>query len=278
MKPTSIKLLFIFLFSCNLVNDDIRIDENTVAGENSFISSNQSNETQTNSQFWKIVLFVDDGFDFTKNFEKVKFRFDESGTLEAIANEININGTWRLERDRPLDELYIIFPSNSILSELNDDWYIRERGENLLALEYKEKNYTDQLIFVRENSQATINPPFNEGKSEMVNLFNTLNNSNFKITSLIDDDDNKTFLFNGGTLKFDHFGHLELILPGNNVWKGTWLTGFNDKAVKLDIDLDYSGIPDYLDEEWLLDGNKNGVLNFFENDSKPEDFLEITIK
>ncbi|MGF1636224.1 MAG: hypothetical protein ACFCUU_04060 [Cyclobacteriaceae bacterium] len=277
MKPISLIFPFLIFFACNSTDDEMRIDDQR-ARENPFISESQTDGQQVANQFWRVALFVDDGFDFTRNFENVSFRFVDSGVLEAHAYEKVISGSWKIERDSPLDELYITFSNSSILVELNDDWYIRERGENILVLEYQDDSYKNQLIFVRETNQPTVTAPFNNGKTEMESLFDKVYDSSFSITSLIDDEDNKTHLFSGGSLNFDPLGSVVLAQPNENSWRGFWMIGFNNEAIKLDIDFDYEGIPDYLDEDWLLESQENEVLKFIENDVIPEDFLEITLK
>jgi hypothetical protein len=267
MKRLNFIYLLLFMFSCDLINS-----------ENPNNNSQSPEQGQTGSDLWKVALFVDDGFDFTRNFEDVRFNFADAGVFEANKKEEVITGRWRIERDSPLDELYITFPKSSVLSELNDDWYIRERNDNFISLEYRDEGKTDRLIFVREGDQRTIEAPFEGRKTDMENLFSEIFGSDFEITSLIDDKDNKTALFKDATLAFDKLGRIILSIPGRDPWKGSWKVGFNDKNVLLDIDFDYSSLPDYLDEDWILTSKNDGRFNFKEKDNKPEDFLELKKK
>lgn len=263
MKKIGFLYIFLLTVSCNMMESTDVLEEELTTGQDATTDA------------WTIALFIEDGYDITRNFAGISFQFNDRGELLAQKDDELVRGSWRIERDTPRDELYILFPRAFLLSELNDDWYIRERNETFISLEYPDDDGIDQLVFVREGNQRTISKPYESKKEPMEQLFSEVSNGSFDIARLIDDDKDKTGLFDGGTLAFAPLGKVLLTVPGSSPWEGSWKIGFNNQRILLDIDFTSQGIPDYLDEDWRLTAQTGSIISFEENDQRPDDFLNL---
>ncbi|WP_289028546.1 hypothetical protein [uncultured Algoriphagus sp.] len=288
MKKLSIITLVILSFSCSIADDTNQIQENPqiedVLTSNNPNASEPSNPPSSNEpapnegEAWRIHLVVEDGFDVTKNFKNVRLFFDESGSLEARLGDESISGRWRIESDSPRDELYLDFPNGTILKELDDDWYIIDLGETEIVLEYKDDEYESELVLIKGNQESSIVSPFSGQEETSVALFSKVSDNSFGINSYMDDDDNKTQLFDGGRLVFDDWGQVTFERDGQDPIKGIWLVGFNDQNVLLDLDFPSQGLGDYLDEEWLLQSKSETLLQLIEKDEDDRDRMELILR
>jgi len=263
MKKIGFLYIFLLTVSCNMMESTDVLQEEFTTGQDATTDA------------WTIALFIDDGYDITRNFSGISFQFNDRGELLALKDDEVVRGSWRIERDSPRDELYILFPRAFLLSELSDDWYIRERNDTFISLEYPDDDGIDQLVFVREGNQREISKPFEAKMEPMERLFSEILDGSFDVEKLIDDDKDKTGLFDGGTLAFAALGKVVLTVPGSSPWEGSWKIGVNDQRILLDIDFTSQGIPDYLDEDWILTAQNGSVASFEEDDQRPDDFLDL---
>ncbi|MES2565838.1 MAG: hypothetical protein V4565_03165 [Bacteroidota bacterium] len=108
-----------------------------------------SNPTFTRGQ-WKVDLFQESNTDETANYLGYLFMFKEDGNVLATKNNDSIIGTWSSIKGSDHMKFRISFPS-SPLSELNDDWDIKNETYTNLKLEHISggNNETDHLTFGR---------------------------------------------------------------------------------------------------------------------------------
>lgn len=284
-KLAFIPLIGLFL-SCNLTDEATPvIEESTI--EDTLIgttppngTTNTSSDSATNTnpagnETWMIALFVEEGYDFSKNFQEVRLQFKESGIIEASLGDQPVSGRWKIERDLPRDELYLDFPSGTLLDELDDDWYISSQTDTEIILEYREDGYESKLILVRETHESTITPPFSLQKENSELLFDEVFESSFEISSFWEENRNMTLAFDGGILVFEAWGKVSLVKNGQQPIRGLWLVGFNDQNVLLDLDFPSPGLGNYLDDDWALVSKEGGLIQFIELDDSDRDRLEL---
>jgi hypothetical protein len=277
MKPLKFIALAGFLASCNLI-DDQNPDQSTVSVDELFTTSptpTSPSQTPSVNGNWRVHLLVEDGFDLTKNFENIRFTFSNAGVLEGKLGEETIAGRWRLERERTYEELYLDFPTGSILDELDEDWFLIERSENVLVLEERDDQTVDRLVLVKDATDPGIDSPFSTNQEKGDSLFQTVFDSQFRINQLSDDDRDRTSLFEGFRLKLLPFGRLEIERPNQAPLLGTWQVGFNNQHTKLELELAGEGIAEYLDDDWSLQAKENGLIQFIELDDLDRDRLEL---
>ena len=286
MKKLAFIPIFALLLSCSTTNDSDPVLENSSVEEilSSTPASGNDNTNTTpatgssENEAWRVHLMIEYGFDVTKNFRDVRLFFDESGSLEARLGDESISGRWKIESDSPRDELYLDFPNGTILEELDDDWYIIDRSETEIVLEYKDDEYESELVLIRGNQESSIASPFSGQEETSVALFSKVSDNSFGINSYTDDDDNKTQLFEGGRLVFDDWGQVTFERDGQDPIKGIWLVGFNNQNVLLDLDFPSQGLGDYLDEEWLLQNKSETLLQLIEKDDDDRDRMELILR
>lgn len=288
MKNLIYVFLLVLLFSCSITEESSMIQDDLTAEEiltttnptNSDPESPQSANGQipNDGEAWRIHLLVEDGFDLSKNFKNIQLFFDESGSIEARLGDQSIAGRWRVESDSPRDELYLDFPDGSILEELDDDWYIIDRSETEIVLEYKDEEYESELVLVRGSQESPIASPFSAQKESSLALFSKVSDTSFEINSFMDDDDDKTLLFEGGRLAFGQWGQVTFERDGKEPIAGIWKVGFNNQNVLLDLDFPSQGLGDYLDEEWLLQNKSETLLQLIEKNEDDRDRMELILR
>lgn len=125
MKRTTLLLLFLGLFGCEMVNRDPSTSVDTAS-----LSAKLTIEGGL-----RVTTFVEDGKDKTADFRDYRFRFDPNGTVTATRGTEVISGTYRVFRDDGRIELAMNFPLSSPVYEFTDDWYFREQTQNTLVFD-----------------------------------------------------------------------------------------------------------------------------------------------
>lgn len=82
-----------------------------------------------------ISNFVEDGENETYLFDGYTFQFNEDGTVAATKADSIVNGSYTVYEDDGKTELELMFPINSELEELRDDWYFISQEGNKINFE-----------------------------------------------------------------------------------------------------------------------------------------------
>jgi hypothetical protein len=140
MNRLPLFLLFFGLFAC-----DIDGNENS---NPSNVSVSQLTDDLTLSSGLRVVQFIEDGDDETSDVDDFLFAFATNGIVTATRGTQVISGTYRVFRDDGETELAMVFPSNSPLNELTDDWYFVEKTTSQLIFEDDDlEDGLDRLVF-----------------------------------------------------------------------------------------------------------------------------------
>ncbi len=95
---------------------------------------------------WRVDFFEDEGRNETSDFANWELEFAPDGVLRAYFNQgLSASGTWRTVRDDGQEELWLSLPGFPKLEELNEDWYVVERRDNLIRMEDQDENFIDKL-------------------------------------------------------------------------------------------------------------------------------------
>lgn len=133
MKYLPLGLLFLLLSSC--------VSDESPASELS--------ESLQGSR-WRVDFFEDEGRNETSDYRNWEFEFSSDGVLRAYFNQrLSTSGTWRTVIDDGQEELWLLLPGFPELEELNEDWYVIERRDNLLRMEDQDENFIDKLHLKR---------------------------------------------------------------------------------------------------------------------------------
>ncbi len=125
------QLIFILCLSIGIFS--CQKDDNVNPTNDSTLSVN---EFLRNSNGLRINELIEEGINKTSQFSPYLFLFNENGTVAATQSGESINGTYLIFRDDNRTELRMIFPSNSILFELSDDWYFISQNTSTIRFEY----------------------------------------------------------------------------------------------------------------------------------------------
>ena len=82
-----------------------------------------------------ISNFLEDGENETYLFDGYTFQFNEDGTVAATKSDSTVNGSYTVYEDDGKTELELMFPINSDLNELRDDWYFISQEGNKINFE-----------------------------------------------------------------------------------------------------------------------------------------------
>jgi hypothetical protein len=235
MKHFIILFFSILAVSCTIVDTEQNAipdiaENNLERSEQGQADTTSENRNSSVAGKWRIGLFVDDNNDLTVNFDGFEFEFSESGEIQAFY----------------------------------DDWKINLKNDQIIDLEYREENYVDRLVFIRKDDDTNLERPFVDNLATAEQLFSELFENKYSITKLIDDNDDETSKFINFTVSFDRFGIVSLSNPSGTSWNGYWKVEFNGNVIVLDIDFDYDGLPDYLDDDWKLISIDGDFINFQE--------------
>lgn len=103
---------------------------------------------------WEIELFKEDGQDETRMFSGMTFDFKSDQSIlfyDRNGHQIS-TGSYRETLDDGQIELYLTFPREYDLYELNEDWYNIENTTNRLGFMDDNDPYTDRLVLVRTSA------------------------------------------------------------------------------------------------------------------------------
>lgn len=157
MKYNILKLgiAMTLLFSANACSDD----DKEMTNDNSVLIQ-EAKEVATNGS-WIISSYIESTIDQTSNFSGYTFTFNTDGTLIAIKDSSNIEGTWSVTDDdssmddSPDDDIdfNIFFTNPTEFSELSEDWEIRTINSSTIELRHISggDGDIDTLTFVKSN-------------------------------------------------------------------------------------------------------------------------------
>lgn len=99
---------------------------------------------------WRIVSLIDNGQDFSSEYQEVQLQFQNRKRVKVIDGEREYEGTWRLRRaffddDRQV-ELDLDFTAvNNRIGRLYEDWYLVEMTADRLLFEFFEEGREERL-------------------------------------------------------------------------------------------------------------------------------------
>jgi hypothetical protein len=98
---------------------------------------NKSIETSLGHGSWKVGYFFDTA-DETSDFDGYSFLFNDDNVVIATKNGLSVQGSWDTENSSDGDtKLYLDFPTNGPLEELNEDWIVTESSSVRISLEHE---------------------------------------------------------------------------------------------------------------------------------------------
>ena len=119
------------LNSCRLDDDDNpHNNSNTPAAVSNIVTAGT----------WRITSYNDSGVDKTGLYSGINFVFSGNNILTAIEGNSSYPGTWSVTDSNSNDDsvndldFNIMFSSPAKLTELNDDWDILEKSNNVIKL------------------------------------------------------------------------------------------------------------------------------------------------
>lgn len=130
MKKVISILLLLFVLSCKKDNY-IQISDTLTSGT------------------WTISKYIDNGDNETSDFTGYTFNFNIDGSIVAVKDGTGVVGNWSELNDDDNLKLNILF-SQTTLSELNDDWDLKSKSDNMIELEdISGDGSIDNLTFVK---------------------------------------------------------------------------------------------------------------------------------
>lgn len=264
MKKLFAIIIFLPFISC-VENDN---PTENIADTNSFLEATQNER-------WVISKFVEEGRDLTTNYVGYTFLFAQDRKL-SVENKSELSqGTWRIQRDENIPELYLQFVNNRLLEELNEDWEIVEFSSTQISLIEADDAGIDTLIFVRADALENIN---NATVVQTKALVDKIQDKSFSIVKVTDDRVDYTQVMRDIELSFGKNRVLQLRQGNQILALGIWLVGTENNEVVLELDLWGNRFAEYVDEEWKL-LEINGIeIRFEEADGNDRDLLTISEK
>lgn len=123
-------LLLLFILSCKKDNY-IQISDTLTSGT------------------WTISKYIDNGDNETSDFTGYTFNFNIDGSIVAVKDGTGVVGNWSELNDDDNLKLNILF-TQTTLSELNDDWDLKSKSDNMIELEdISGDGSIDNLTFVK---------------------------------------------------------------------------------------------------------------------------------
>lgn len=262
MKKLHALILLLPFISC--VEEDSTI-QNT-ANTNSFLEATQNER-------WVISRFVEEGRDLTLNYLGSSFLFSEDKKITVENGTETTLGSWRIERDRNVSELYIDFANNRLMNELSEDWELLEFSPSLIRLTESDDTEIDTLIFVRAGTPVVNNNHANAQIAE--GLVDKLQDKVFSIVKVTDDWQDYTQAMNEIELAFGKNRVLQLKQGNQVIATGIWLVGIGSDKVTLELDLADNILAEYVDEEWELLEIEGNDIRLEETDTDKD---QLTIR
>jgi|AntRauMFilla1563_2_1112583.scaffolds.fasta_scaffold00345_10 hypothetical protein len=264
MKKLFAIILLLPFISC--IEDDNAAEN--ITDTNSFLEATQNER-------WVISKFVEEGRDLTTNYLGSTFLFAEERKLTVENGSEFSQGSWRIERDENISELYLQFVNNRLLEELNEDWEIVEFSSSRISLIEADDTEIDTLIFVRAGAvENNTNATIIQAKA----LADKIQDQSFSIVKVTDDREDYTQAMKDIELSFGKNRSLQLKQGNQILALGIWLIGTENNEVVLELDLSDNRFAEYVDEEWKL-LEINGIeIRFEEADGNDKDLLTIRQK
>lgn len=108
-------------------------------------NGNNGGTIPTGSQ-WKVTYFFDKDKDETSDFSGYVFEFETGGIFVAnVPGGSTVEGTWQ----ETSSKLIIAIPGAKPLEELNDDWLLIEKTDNVIKLRDDNDEHLEELHFQR---------------------------------------------------------------------------------------------------------------------------------
>lgn len=99
---------------------------------------------------WTVKLMTERGNNKTGNYSGYQFNFNDNGCVAVVKNGQTTTGTWRQYPDDGITKFEIaLSTTDNNLSELNDDWVLLSRTNNLISLQDDNTASNEQLQFGR---------------------------------------------------------------------------------------------------------------------------------
>ncbi len=95
---------------------------------------------------WIVTRYMEEGEDKTSELSGWTFRFDPDGTATASLGNQTISGTWLTSGDDGIVELDLVFPENTVLDEITEDWDVLNYSDSKIDL----TDSGDILVFEKQ--------------------------------------------------------------------------------------------------------------------------------
>jgi hypothetical protein len=97
---------------------------------------------------WHVSLFSEISENKTSHFTGYTFDFATSGTVTATKGSQSVSGTWKQYQNDGITKFAIILnTTDKDLSDLNDDWALVSKSDNLISLKNDNSSKNEQLQF-----------------------------------------------------------------------------------------------------------------------------------
>lgn len=116
------------LLTLGACNEEVNLNPDSASTETLIVALNSENGL-------RIIEFIEDGRDKTSLFNGYLFIFRQNGTVTATEAGQSINGTYSVYQDDGRLELEMVFPTNTALYELRDDWYFVSQNQNTIRFD-----------------------------------------------------------------------------------------------------------------------------------------------
>lgn len=134
-----------------LIASSCKHDNNTnvtPSGTTGTSGTSGTSSTTVPGSDWSLTLFSEKTEDKTSHFSGYKFEFAADGTMSAVRNGQSVSGTWRQYSNNGVTKFAItLTTTDAHLLELNDDWVLVSKTDNLLSLKDDNSDKNEQLQF-----------------------------------------------------------------------------------------------------------------------------------
>lgn len=111
-----------------------------VLGACNKVKTKDVNNTITEGK-WRVSYFSEDGENETYYFTGYEFTFNDNGSVQAVSQNGNVNGTWSTTDDNSNDDsssdvdLNLVFPATNNFDEISDDWDVISQSDDKIELQ-----------------------------------------------------------------------------------------------------------------------------------------------
>ncbi|MCD6012789.1 MAG: hypothetical protein K0Q79_2651 [Flavipsychrobacter sp.] len=107
-----------------------------------------SSSAATPGSGWSLTLLSERSDNKTSHYSGYTFEFAADGTMSAVRSGTTVTGTWRQYQDDGITKFAIsLITTDSRLLELNDDWALVSKSDNLISLKDDNSTSNEQLQF-----------------------------------------------------------------------------------------------------------------------------------